>query len=120
MPSKQLDPHKELNILLQRARRNSRNPLLVKVLDWTGNTVQSVLLADADDWIRGKLQGMTAQLSDYLRSPQVIVVGSIEDPAAGIGQMRQAIMLECDTHHLVVTRNTEGGVSNIACYREET
>jgi hypothetical protein len=39
MPPKELDPQKELNIPLQRARRNSRNPLLVKVLDWMGNTV---------------------------------------------------------------------------------
>jgi hypothetical protein len=105
---------------LQRARRNSRNPLLVKVVDWTGNPVQSVLLADADDWIRSRLQSMTAQLSDYLRCPQVIVVGSIEDPAAGIGALTRGIMLECGTHHLVVTRNTEGGVTNIACYSEET
>jgi hypothetical protein len=43
MPPKQPDPQRELNILLQRARRNSRNPLLVKILDWTGNTVQSVI-----------------------------------------------------------------------------
>jgi hypothetical protein len=48
MPPKQPNPQKKLNILLQRAHRNSRNPLLVKVVDWTGNTVQSVLLADAD------------------------------------------------------------------------
>ena len=67
---------------LQRAIRNSCNTLLIKVLDWTGNTVQSVLLVDADDWIRSRLQGRTAQLSDYLYCPQVIVVGSIEDPAA--------------------------------------
>ena len=37
MPPKQLDSQKELTILLQRARRNSCNPLLVKVVDWTGN-----------------------------------------------------------------------------------
>jgi hypothetical protein len=36
MPRKQPDPQKELTILLQSARRNSRNPLLVKVVDWTG------------------------------------------------------------------------------------
>ena len=63
---------------------------------------------------------MAAQLSDYLRSPQVIVVGSIEDPAAGVGDLTRGIMRECGTHHLVVTRNTKGGVSNIACYSEET
>ncbi len=119
MPPKQLDQQKELTILLQRARRNSRNPLLVKVLDWTGNTVQSILLADADDWIRSRLQGMTAQLSDYLHSPQVIVVGSIEDPDAGVGEFTRGIMLACGTHHLVVTRNIGGGVSNIAYYSEE-
>ncbi len=104
---------------MQRARRNSRNPLLVKIVDWTGNTVQSVLLADADDWICGRLQGMTAQLSDYLQCPRVIVVGSIEDPAAGVGELTRGIMLECGTHHLVVTRNSEGGVTNIACYSKE-
>jgi hypothetical protein len=120
MPLKQLDPQKELNILLQRARRNSRNPLLVKVVDWTGNPVQSVLLADADDWIYSRLQGMTAQLADYLYCPQVIVVSSIEDPAAGIGELTRGIMHECGTHHLVVTRNTEGDASHIAFYREET
>jgi hypothetical protein len=120
MPPKQLDSQRELDILLQRARRNSRNPLLVKVLDWTGNTVQSVLLADADDWIRSKLQGMTAQLSDYLHFPQVVVVGNIEDPASGIGELTRAIMLECSTHHLVVARNHEGRVSHIAFYGEET
>jgi hypothetical protein len=64
-------------------------------MDWTGLPVQSVLLADADDWIRSRLQGMTAQLSDDLHCPQVIVVGSIEDPAAGVGEMTRAIMLEC-------------------------
>jgi hypothetical protein len=89
-------------------------------VDWTGNTVQSVLLADADDWIRGRLQGMTAPLCDYLHSPQVIVVGSIEGPAAGIGELTRAIMLECGTHHLVVTRNFEGVVTRIGFYREET
>ncbi len=95
-------------------------PLFVKTVDWTGNTVQSILLADADDWIRGKLQGMTAQLSDYLRSPRVIVVGSVEDPAAGVWELTRAIMLECGTHHLIVTRNHEGRVTHIAFYREET
>jgi hypothetical protein len=119
MPPKQPDPQRELNILLQRARRNSRNPLLVKVVDWTGNPVQSVLLADADDWIRSRLQGMTAQLSDYLHSPQVIVVASMEDPAAGVGELTRAIMLECGTHHLVVIRNSEGGVNHIALRRLE-
>ena len=62
---------------------------------------------------------MTAQLSDYLRCPQVIVVGSIEDPAAGVGELTRAIMRECGIHHLVTARNTEGGVSNITYYREE-
>jgi hypothetical protein len=100
MPPKQPDPQKELNILLQRARRNSRNPLLVKIVDWTGNPVQFVLLADADDWIRSRLQGMTVRLSDYLHCPRVIVVGSVEDPAAGIGALTRGIMLECGTHHL--------------------
>jgi hypothetical protein len=94
--------------------------LLVKIMDWTGNTVRSVLLADADDWIRGKLQGMAAQLSDYLHCPQVSVVGCIEDPAAGVGELTRGIMVECGTHHLVVTRNSEGGVTNVACYRDET
>jgi hypothetical protein len=89
-------------------------------LDWTGNTVQSVLLADADDWIYSRLQSMTAQLCDYLHCPQVIVVGSVEDPAAGIGELTRGIMLECGTHHLIVTRNTQGGISNIAYYSEET
>ncbi len=92
----------------------------MRIVDWTGDTVQSILLADADDWIRGKLQDMTAQLADYLHCPQVIVVGSIEDPSAGVGQMTRAIMLECGTHHLVVTRNHEGQVTHIAFYREET
>ena len=105
--------------LLQRARRNSRNPLLVKVADWTGNTVQSVLLADADPWISGKLQGMTVQLSDYLHCLQVAVVDSLEDPAAGIGNMTRAVMLECGIHHLSVTRNIEGAVTHIAFYSEE-
>jgi len=73
---------------------------LVKVLDWTGQPVQSVLLADADDWIRSRLQGMTAQLSDYLHCPQVIVVGSVEDPAAGLGTI--ALALARDYHHLVL------------------
>ncbi len=109
-----------MKILLERARRNSRNPLCVRIVDWTGNTVQSVLLADADDWIRSKLQGMTAQLSDYLHCPQVIVIGSIEDPAVGIGEMTRAIMVECGTHHLVVARNIEGVVTHIAFYHEET
>jgi hypothetical protein len=93
---------------------------LVKVVDWTGNTVQSVLLADADDWIHSRLQSMTAQLSDYLHCPLVTVVGSIEDPAASIGELTRGIMLKCGTHHLVVTRNGEGGISNIAYYSEET
>lgn len=106
--------------MLERARRNSRNPLLVRTVDWAGNTVQSVLLADADAWIRARLQSMTAQLCDYLHSPQVIVVGSIEDSAAAIGELTRGIMLECGTHHLVVTRNGEGNASNIAFYREET
>ena len=113
MPPKQLDPQKELIILLQRARRNSRNPLLVKVLDWTGNPVQSVLLADADDWIRCKLQSMTAQLSDYLRSLQVIVVGSIEDPAAGLGPI--TLTLAQGYHHLVLKQELgEQGKPRIA------
>ena len=99
MPPKQPDPQRELNVLLQRARRNSRNPLLVKIVDWTGNTVQSVLLADADDWIRSRLQGMTAQLSDYLHSSQVIVVGSMDDPATGLGPITPT--LARDYHHLV-------------------
>ena len=89
-------------------------------MDWTGNPVQSVLLADADDWIRGRLQGMTAHLSDHLRCPQVIVVGNIEDLAAGVGELTQGIMRECGTHHLAVTRNSEGDASNIAFYGEET
>ena len=63
---------------------------------------------------------MTAQMAEYLRTPQIIVVGSIEDPAAGIGQMTRAIRLECGTHHLVVTRNHVGGVTHIAFYSEET
>jgi len=46
--------------------------------------------------------------------------GSIGDPAAGIGELTRAIMLDCGTHHLVITRNTEGSVTNVACYREET
>jgi hypothetical protein len=63
---------------------------------------------------------MTAQLSDYLHCPQVIVVGSIEDPAAGVGEMTRAIMLECGTHHLVVIRNHEGRATIIAFYSAET
>ena len=110
----------KLKILLQSARRNSRNPLLVKVVDWTGNIVQSVLLADADDWIRSKLQSMAARIADYLPTPKVIVVGSIEDPAAGVGELTREIMRECGTHHLIVTRNNEGWVTNIAYCREKT
>lgn len=103
----------ELNILLQRARRNSRNPLLVKVLDWTGNTVQSVLLANADDWIRRRLQGMTAQLADYLHCPQVIVVGSMHDPAAGLGPI--TLTLVQGYHHLVLRQELgEQGKPRIA------
>jgi len=63
---------------------------------------------------------MTPQLSDCLHCPQVIVVGSIEDPNAGVGKLTRGIMHECGTHHLVAIRNSEGGVNNIACYREET
>ena len=63
---------------------------------------------------------MAARIADYLHSPQVIVVGSIEDPAAGIGKLTQAIMLECGTHHLVVTRNHNGRITRIAFYSEET
>ena len=120
MPPKRPDPQKEPKILLERARQNSRNPLCVRTVDWMGNTIQSILLADADDWIRNKLQSMTAQLCDYLHSPQVIVVDSPEDPAAGIGELTRAIMLECGTHHLVVTRNHEDRVAHIAFYSEET
>jgi hypothetical protein len=63
---------------------------------------------------------MTAQLSDYLHCPQVVVVDRIEDPIAGIGELTRGIMQACGTHHLVVTRNSEGGFSNIACYNAET
>jgi hypothetical protein len=86
---------------------------LVKVLDWTGNPVQSVLLADADDWIRGRLQGMTARLADYLHCPQVIVVGSMDDPAAGLGPITLA--LAQDYHHLVLRQESgEQGKPRIA------
>ncbi len=34
--------------------------------------------------------------------------------------MTRVIMLECGTHHLVITKNREGGVTRIAFYREET
>src|SRR5512135_3312769 len=100
MLPKQPDPQRELNILLQRARRNSRNPLLVKVLDWTGNPVQSALLADADDWIRSRLQGMTVELSEYMHVPRVIVVGSMDDPATGLGPI--TLTLAQGYHHLVL------------------
>jgi hypothetical protein len=100
MPPKQPDPQRELNILLQRARRNSRNPLLVKALDWTGNTVQSVLLPDADPWICARLQGMMVELSEYLRVPRVIVVSSMDDPVAGLGPI--TLTLVQGYHHLVL------------------
>jgi hypothetical protein len=99
---------------LQRARRNSRNPLLLKVLDWTGNPVQSVLLADADDWIRGRLQGMTVELSEYLHVPRVVVVGSMDDPAAGLGPI--TLSLAQGYHHLVFRQELcDRGQSKIAC-----
>ena len=48
-------------------------PLFVRTVDWMGNTIQSILLADADPWICARLQGMTAELSEYLHAPRIIV-----------------------------------------------
>ena len=100
MPPKQPDPQKELNILLQRARRNSRNPLFMQTVDWTGDPVQSVLLADAGPWICARLQGMTVELSEYMRVPHVIVVGCIDDPSVGLGPI--TLTLAQGYHHLVL------------------
>ena len=119
MPPKQANPTRELQLLLSKARLNSRNPLLVKIVDWAGDTAQSVFLADADSWICSRLQGMTTTIAEYLRVPQVIVVNSLDDPDAGIGIMTRLTMRDLGTHHLVVTQDNDGKVTNIAFYTEE-
>ena len=79
--------------------------MFVRIVDWTGNTVQSILLADADVWICARLQGMTVELAEYLRVPRVIVVGSIDDPAAGLGPI--TLILAQDYHHLVLRQEPD-------------
>lgn len=120
MPPKRPDLRKELKILLEQARRNSLNPLLVKIVDWTGNTVQSILLADADPWVCARLQGMTVELSEYLRVPCVIV-GSRDDPATGLGPI--TLTLVRDYHHLVFRQELgEQGkprIASITCWKDE-
>jgi hypothetical protein len=70
-------------------------------------------LADADPWICARLQGMTVELSEYLRVPRVIVVGNMDDPATGLGPI--TLTLAQDYHHLVLRQEPgEQGKPRIA------
>jgi hypothetical protein len=60
------------------------------------------------------LQGMTVELSEYLRVPRVVVVGSMDDPAAGLGPI--TLSLAQDYHHLVFRQELgDQGQPRIAC-----
>ncbi len=118
MPPKQPDPQKELNILLQRARRNSRNPLLVKVLDWTGNTVQSILLCDGDTWVRNRLRYLMGALREYYHVPLVTILESLDDKS--IGPMTRVLLQ--NAHHIVMTQSNDPKpiCTNITVWKDET
>ena len=62
--AKSLTPARELEILLRQARQGDESPLCAKVVNWTGDTVKIVLLADTDagngPWLRGRAFGRQA------------------------------------------------------------
>ncbi len=103
---------------MQRARRNSRNPLLVKVVDWTGNTVQSILLCDGDAWVRNRLRDLIGALQEYYHTPLITILESLDDKS--IGPMT-CVLLQ-NAHHVVMTQSygPQPTYTNITAWKDET